>query len=152
VKCRQTIPEQWLIADGAFDRELWNKLRDLPRGSGVLVLGRPNPREWRRLRRLARQRSLTLATEGRGTAARVHNSPELTRAMLRRTEFILISPIHRTRSHPGWRPVPRMRAATLARLAHRRAIALGGMDAKRFERNAPLGFIGWAGISAWSRA
>jgi hypothetical protein len=42
-----------------------------------------------------------------------------------------------------------MRAATLARLAGRRAIALGGMDARRYANIAQLGFIGWAGILAF---
>jgi thiamine-phosphate pyrophosphorylase len=45
-----------------------------------------------------------------------------------------------------------MRAASLARLGGRKLYALGGMNAKRFDRIAPLGFVGWAGISAWSRA
>jgi membrane protein DedA with SNARE-associated domain len=42
-----------------------------------------------------------------------------------------------------------MRAATLARLADRRAIALGGMDQRRFARVQALGFAAWAGISTW---
>jgi hypothetical protein len=42
-----------------------------------------------------------------------------------------------------------MRAAAFARLAQRRLIALGGMDAQRYAKIAPLGFIGWAGISAF---
>jgi hypothetical protein len=42
-----------------------------------------------------------------------------------------------------------MRAAALARLAGRRLFALGGLDAKRYATLARLGFIGWAGISAW---
>lgn len=152
MKRRQTIPEQWLIVDRTFDRDLWNRVRMLPRGSGVLILGRADAREWRRLRRLAGLRSLTLATERAGTAARVHNSRELTAAMLRRTGLILLSPIYRTRSHPEWQPLPRMRAASLARLGGRRLLALGGMNPSRFVRIAPLGFVGWAGISAWSRA
>jgi hypothetical protein len=28
---------------------------------------------------------------------------------------------------------------------------LGGMDERRFERVRPLGFVGWAGITAWKR-
>jgi thiamine-phosphate pyrophosphorylase len=74
---------------------------------------------------------------------------ELRRAMVRRAPIILLSPIFPTRSHPDWQPMPRMRAATLARLVDRRAIALGGMDARRYAKIARLGFIGWAGISAF---
>jgi hypothetical protein len=42
-----------------------------------------------------------------------------------------------------------MRAAAMARLAGRRLIALGGMTEKRYLRIRPLGFQGWAGISAF---
>jgi len=42
-----------------------------------------------------------------------------------------------------------MRSAALAALADRRLIALGGMNQKRYSKVAPLGFIGWAGISAF---
>jgi thiamine-phosphate pyrophosphorylase len=42
-----------------------------------------------------------------------------------------------------------MRAAALVRLAGRNAIALGGMDARRFRLVRRLGFQGWAGIGAW---
>ena len=40
-------------------------------------------------------------------------------------------------------------AATLARLTGRNAVALGGMNAPRYAKIASLGFIGWAGISAF---
>jgi thiamine-phosphate pyrophosphorylase len=63
--------------------------------------------------------------------------------------MILLSPIYETRSHTDWKPLPRMQASALARLADRRLIALGGMNARRYARVAPLGFIGWAGISAF---
>jgi thiamine-phosphate pyrophosphorylase len=42
-----------------------------------------------------------------------------------------------------------MRAAALARLARRRLVALGGMDARRYAKIARLGFSGWAGIDAY---
>jgi thiamine-phosphate pyrophosphorylase len=100
---------------------------------------------------VAASRDLTIVIEARSTAARVHNINELTRARLRRTPLILVSPIFATRSHPDWKPLPRMRAAALAQLANRRAIALGGMDEKGFGRVRRLGFVGWAGISAWRK-
>jgi thiamine-phosphate pyrophosphorylase len=74
---------------------------------------------------------------------------ELRGALLARRPIILLSPLHWTRSHPDWAPIPHLRAAALARLSGRRLIALGGMDSKRYARIAPLGFIGWAGISAF---
>jgi thiamine monophosphate synthase len=99
--------------------------------------------------RFAGARGLTLVVETPRSVARVHNQAELTQALLRRTRLVLVSPIHSTVSHPDWKPLQRMRAATLARLAGRRAIALGGMNQQRFAKVAPLGFTGWAGISAF---
>lgn len=142
----QTVPHQWLIVtcDGDIERA-----RRLPRRSGVLVLGRLSPKALRRLRALARSRHLRIAFDEPRSAARVHNLRELRRARLARTPLILLSPIHPTASHPAWQPIPRMRAAALARLGKRRLIALGGMDAKRYAAVEQLGFIGWAGISAF---
>lgn len=145
---RQTIPEQWLIIEQSLSQS-WPALRNLPRGSGVLVLRALGPRDQARLRRLAKLRTLTLVRERRGSAARIHNIRELRYALLRRTPLILLSPIHQTLSHPGWKPLPTMRAATLAALADRRLIALGGMNPKRYSKVAQLGFIAWAGISAF---
>ena len=145
MKRRQTsLPTAWLIVDRPVDADLAKRIRRLPRGSGVLVLGRAHPS----LRRAAR--GMAIIEEGRRQAARAHDVVELRRALLDRTPLVLLSPIYPTASHPDWRPMPRMRAAALARLANRRLIALGGMNARRFARIAPLGFAGWAGISAWS--
>ena len=121
----------------------------LARNSGVLVIGKLGAAERRRLRHVARLRGLTVAFENRGDAARVHDVRELRRALLRRTPLILLSPIYPTRSHPEWTPLPRLRAAALARLGGRQLIALGGMDERRFRRIERLGFQGWAGISAF---
>jgi len=145
---RQTGLNRWLIVNERLGDELWPALRKLPRGSGVLVLRRLSREEARHLRHVANQRGLAVAEPPR-TAARVHNVRELTRALLRRPPLVLLSPMHKTRSHPDWLPLPRMRAAALARLARRKVIALGGMSAKRYGRIAPLGFQAWAGIDAF---
>lgn len=146
---RQPTPRQWLIVNGTPDRQAWTSLRHLPRGTGVLLLGRFEARDLRRLRHLARLRRLTVERELPRAAARVHDSRELTRALGRRTGIVLLSPLFETSSHPGWRPLRRMRAAALARLGKRALVALGGMNARRYAKVAPLGFIGWAGISAF---
>lgn len=146
---RQSSPKQWLILDREPGQEQWIGLRRLERGSGVLLLEPISAKSRRRLKRLARTRSLFLTSEADGTAARVHSQHELTHALLRRTGLILISPIYPTRSHPDWETLPRMRAATLARLAARRATALGGMNRRRYVTIAALGFSSWAGISAF---
>jgi thiamine-phosphate pyrophosphorylase len=145
---RQSLPEQWLIIDARPSDGLWAAIRRLPRGSGVLVLRKLSTEQQRRLRYLAGQRKLVIAAEGR-TAARVHNARELRLALLKRTPLILLSPIYPTRSHPDWKPLPRMRATALARLGKRKLFALGGMDARRFARVRQLGFRGWAGVSAF---
>jgi thiamine-phosphate pyrophosphorylase len=75
--------------------------------------------------------------------------PELRRALLARTSLVLLSPLRPTQSHPEWKPIPRMRAAAMARLGRRSLVALGGMDARKFARIKRLGFQGWAGISAF---
>jgi len=143
---RQSVPDKWLvIGEGPIDAA-----RRLPHGCGLFLL-QPSAMDYRRLRNLARQRKLVLVAEEPGIAARVHDRRELRQALLARTRFIFLSPLFPTTSHPGWKPIPRMRAATLARLGGRRLIALGGMNKRRFLTVAPLGFVGWAGISAWRK-
>jgi thiamine-phosphate pyrophosphorylase len=115
----------------------------------VVVLRGLSSRNLRDVRRAARMGRLSLVLDLPRAPLRVHSMRELRRALGKQSPLILISPLHPTSSHPGGKPLPRMRAATLARLAGRRAIALGGMDARRYAKIAPLGFIGWAGISAF---
>jgi hypothetical protein len=143
---RQTIPRQWLIV--VTDGDLRAATR-LPRGSGVLLLGPLSPRALRSLRIVARSRNLWVADEESGDASRVHNIDELRRALLARTQFVFLSPIRPTATHPEWPPIPRMRAAALARLSGRRLLALGGMNDRTYAAVERLGFIGWAGISAF---
>jgi thiamine-phosphate pyrophosphorylase len=149
VKRRQTLPSEWLIVDRQPTAELWRCVRRLPRGTGILLLCELAAPARRRLRSLASARDLTVAEEAGGGAARVHNMRELRGAMLRRPPLVLLSPLYPTSSHPDWRPLPRMRAAALARLAKRKVFALGGMNRERYAKVVPLGFIGWAGISAF---
>ena len=149
MKRRQTMPRQWLIVNDRPDDTTWNAVARLSLGSGVLLLCELHAIEQRRLRQIASRWDLVVAQETPRTAVRVHDVRELTRALLRRAPLILVSPLYPTSSHPDWKPLPRMRAATLARMAKRRAIALGGMNEDRYAKVAPLGFTGWAGISAF---
>lgn len=143
---RQSVPHQWLVVSDLVD---WRVARRIQRGSGVLLLKPLRAKDMRQLRHIARQRNLTVVLEGPATAARAHNSTELRTLLLRRTPMVLLSPLFPTDSHPDWKPLTRMRAAAFARLARRKLIALGGMDARRFARIRHLGFKGWAGISAF---
>ena len=151
-----SIPTRWLVADGRLGDRLWRAAERLPRGSGLLLLFRELPRGERarleaRLRALARRRGLVVADELAGDAARVHDAGEVRQAALQGIALLFLSPLYPTASHPEWRPLPRMRAAALLRLARVPVIALGGMSESRFARVAPLGFHGWAGIGAWLR-
>jgi thiamine-phosphate pyrophosphorylase len=143
---RQTVPRQWLII---VDPAQLDGVRRLALGSGLLVLVPLSPIDLRHLRHEAKRRKLSVAREGPRSAARVHNMGEFRRALSAGTPLIFLSPLYPTASHPDWKPLPRMRAAALARLGGRRLFALGGMDARKFERVKKLGFQGWAGISAF---
>ncbi len=149
---RQNLPSEWLLTDERMGDELWPALRRLPRGSGVVVRhqGVPNRSELvRRVRAIARARGLLVLDEAEGEVERVHNVAELRRALSRNVTLIFVSSLYPSQSHPGRDPLPRMRAATLARLAKRRVFALGGMDAERFRSVQRLGFVGWGAIDAW---
>lgn len=145
---RQTVPSQWLIVDQLGFHEL-SAVRRLARGSGIMVIGRLNQPQRRQIRWIARRRELQIAFEDERIARRVHDVRELRGASLQRIPLILLSPIFPTRSHPDWLPLPRMRAAALARLGKRKLVALGGMNAQRYLRIKDLGFQAWAGISAF---
>jgi thiamine-phosphate pyrophosphorylase len=151
---RQRVPRQWLVADDRIGGDLWPALRELPRGSGVLLLYRDLKKGERarllaKLRRIARARQLVVVDEAAGEAARVHNLSELRRAGSAKIPVLFVSPVFATRSHPDWVPLKRQRLASLVRLSVAPVIALGGMDARRFRKVEPLGLAGWAGIDAW---
>lgn len=155
MKRRQTsIPRQWLITDQRLGDAFPRLVARLPFGIGVLVRHhhlRPAERQrlLRQIRRTGRSRGLVVIDEADGIAARVHDPSEIRRARRAGARILLLSPMFETRSHPRWRPLPRMRAAALARLAKAPVIALGGMDERRFRSLSGLGFVGWAGVDAW---
>src|ERR1700759_27523 len=128
---RQRATRQWLMI---VSEEAVSTARGLRLGSGLIVIQPLSPKQMRQLRTTARLRGLRIVSGGRKDAARVHNMRELRAALLARTPLILLSPLHPTSSHPGWKPIPRMRAAAFARLGGRKLLALGGMDARKFER------------------
>ena len=151
---RQTIPRQWLITDERFGGHLLATVATLPRGSGVLVRHHALPpaarqRLLRDLHHIGRQRGISIVDEAKHRSARVHNAREIRQARLSGVGLLFVSPLFATRSHPDWQALRPMRAAALARLAGPRAMALGGMNARRFARVRALGFYGWAGIDAW---
>jgi len=81
-----------------------------------------------------------------------HNLREIARANRLGANLIFLSPVFATRSHPDQRSLGPMRFATLARHAQMPVIALGGMNARRFQRIAASGCHGWASIDALTQA
>ena len=166
-----------LLTDERLGDRLWPALERLPRGGIVVFrhYGLP-PAERRALlgkvRRVASARGLRLAVAGAGLGVAragpggafgthgrdprrrpglrtwpAHDAREVIAGMRAGADLILISPVFPTRSHPGSRTLGLCRAMALARLAPGKAVALGGMNARRFKRLR--GFVGWAAIDAW---
>jgi thiamine-phosphate pyrophosphorylase len=64
-------------------------------------------------------------------------------------DFVFLSPVFPTRSHPGAAALGPIRFGLLARGTHVPVIALGGMDPRRAQRLEKFNVYGWAGIDAW---
>jgi thiamine-phosphate pyrophosphorylase len=175
MRSRQPLPRLWLMTDERMGDALWDALARLPRGSGVIFRHyetRDRRALFERIRTIARRRGLMLLLAGslREAAAwkadGAHGrSPHLrtTRPLLRtapahdarelarvRAHAVFLSPVFATRSHPGASALGPMRFARLVRMSEAPAIALGGMDARRFRHLARLGAYGWAGIDAFT--
>ena len=175
---RHPLPRLWLMTDERMGEGLWLALERLPRGSGVIFRHYETAERralFERVRAAARRRGLLLLLAGsprqavgwradgahgrspHRRAARplirtapAHDARALMRAHVR-AHAVLLSPVFATRSHPGARPLGALRFGLLARWARGPLIALGGMDAGRFRRLAPLGAYGWAAIDSLVR-
>ena len=172
---RHPFPTVWLMTDERQGEGLWPALQGLPRGSGVILRHytlAPAARRalFDRVRRVARARGLVLLLAGPPAQARgwhadgfhgrrpgaaypelchsapAHDARELLEAQRSGADLVLLSPVHATRSHPGQKPLGRVRFGLLARRARLPVIALGGMTAPRARALQALGSGGWAGI------
>lgn len=83
-------------------------------------------------------------------SAPVHDYGELRAAERSGADFLFLSPVFLTQSHPGRRPLGIARFAWLARRTSLPVIALGGMNPMRGRRLASVGAYGWAGIDAFA--
>lgn len=173
---RQPLPRLWLMTDERQGEKLWEALERLPRWSGMVFRHYGLAGEARRslfgdVRRVARRRDLLLllagtdaqalewgadgghgrgprSSPGRLRSAPAHDLAEIRAAERAGADFVFLSPVYATRSHPGANPLgPRM-FARLALATRLPVIALGGMD-ERKARNL-RGAYGWAGIDAWT--
>jgi thiamine-phosphate pyrophosphorylase len=157
------------MTDERLGEGLWAALRRLPPGSGVVFRHYATPaRErrilFRRVVRVARARGLVVVRAGaravfgeegvhggvRGSGLRTapaHDRREAVAAVRRGAEVLFVSPVFGTRSHPGGKTLGARAARRVSQGLPVVAIALGGMDARRFRKLT--GFDGWAAIDAW---
>ena len=175
---RQPLPRLWLMTDERQGEALWAALERLPRWSGVVFRHYGLADDARRalfrdVRRVARRRDLLLLLAGtdaealawgahgshglgpRSSPGRVRSAPAHDLAEIRAAEragadFVFLSPVFPTRSHPGAEPLGPHRFAALACATSLPVIALGGMDENRVR--GLRGAYGWAGIDAWTAA
>ena len=165
------VPTRWLMTDERLGPALWDALARLPRGSGVVFRHYRTPiaerrRLFARVLRVARARGLVLVRAGpvpmpgeMGVHARrgcgfvtwpAHDRREAMAGVRAGARVLFVSPVFATRSHPGAPALPRWRAAAITRGLPVAAIALGGMDERRFRAVRRIGFAGYAGIDCWS--
>ena len=172
-------PREWLMTDVRMGERLWEAIDRLPiKHAGIVfrhygMAPEARAKLARRIADICRHRGLTLALAGDVELARtlradlVHNPPkaptdmpfsravhsleEAGAAKAEGASLVFISPVYPTASHPGRTPLHKARALRIARAAGVPAIALGGMNARKFARLERDGFYGWAGIDAWIR-
>jgi thiamine-phosphate pyrophosphorylase len=165
---RHPPPRLWLMTDERQGEGLWRAIGALPSGAGIVFrhyrLPAPERRGlFSRVRSEARRRGLVLVVAGHpvGAAdgvhgrfgrglrtASVHSLAEIRAAERAGAHLLFFSPVFATRSHPGREPLGPQRFDSLAARTKLPTVALGGMDAERFERLRHA--YGWAGIDAWS--
>lgn len=164
---RPALPRVWLLSDARNDDVLDHVLRRLPKGSGFVFRHYHLPPAQRRarfkaLRRLCISRGIRVVLAGSARQAKAwgaegaygagqhlgtaHSLREL-RRLGPRTEAVLLSPVHATRSHPGAPCLGPVRFLLLAKASPVPVIALGGMNRKRARR---LPAYGWAAIDGLS--
>jgi len=170
---RQPLPRLWMVTDERQSEALAAATRRLPRGAGIVFRHyslAPGPRRalFDEVKRLARAQGLLLllagpsaearewgadGSHGRGGGEGLRTAPAHDLAEIRAAEaagaaLLFLSPVFPTRSHPTARPLGVDGFARLAEATPLPVVALGGMNAERFERLS--GAYGWAGIDAWT--
>ena len=169
------LPRLWLLTDERQGEGLWDAIRRLPRGSGVIVrhysLALEEREElFRRIRRS--RRGLVLAWSGSAADALrlragavygaercacrlprlypVHDRPEIVTAERSGAALLLLSPVYPTRTHPGTKALGPLRFAALTRMTRVPVLALGGMTPRCAKRMLRMGAAGWAAIDGLS--
>lgn len=175
---RQTgWPRCWLMTDERMGDRLWEAIDRLPVGDGAVVVrhyglsATERDALAERIAAVCDRRGLMLSIARDAELARrldaallhhpesnpgvlpfsrpVHNLAEAHHARDEGADLVFVSPVHETRSHPDAKPLSRDAARRIVRSVGCPAIALGGMDARKFLRAEKDGFHGWAAIDAW---
>ena len=171
-------PHCWLMTDERMGDRLWEAIERLPIGDGGVVVRHYGlPADDRAqlvgdITAVCRKRGLTLAVAGDMALAKrfgaelvhrpggpthlpfslpVHSLAEAASARRDSASLVFVSPVHETRSHPDAIPLGRKLAKQIIKACGCPAIALGGMDARKFAAAEKDGFYGWAAIDAWIR-
>lgn len=174
-------PRLWLMTDERQGDALWDALATLPAGSGVIfrhyaLAAGKRKRLFLRVRQMARRKRLILILAGGPKQARawradgyhgrhrgfaypelLHTAPahhirEILVAARAGAGLVLLSPVYATRSHPGGRPLGRVRFGLISQRSPRPVVALGGMNRERARHLDALGSYGWAGIDGLTPA
>ena len=171
---RHPVPKCWLMTDSRMGDRLWEALERLPRGSGVVVRHYDLPLGERRalfarIAAIGRRRDLVVLRAGSDRLARreagvhgrsqrhsrglkswpAHSAQEVVAGIRAGAQVIFVSPVFATRSHPGGRPLGRVRALAMLAGTPVPVIAMGGMTKRRARWAQAGGFYGWAAIDAW---
>ena len=178
VSRQRSWPRQWLMTDERLGDRLWSILERSPKDIGVILRHYSLPAAERaaiarRVAEICSLRQMTLSIAANEDLAlalgaelihnpttrpktlpfslSVHSKEEAIAARDAGASLVFISPVHETRSHPGQKALGITAAIELAKAAHVPAIALGGMNTRKFELLERKGFYGWAGIDAWAQ-
>jgi thiamine-phosphate pyrophosphorylase len=171
---RQALPRIWLMTDERLGDGLFDAIRRLPQGAGIVfrhygLADAARHTLFDQVAADARSRGIMLllagpaelaeswganGSHGRGPGSGLRSAPVHDLAEIRAAErdgaaLLFLSPVHATRSHPDAAPLGLDGFAALAGETTLPVIALGGMNAERARETARLGGYGWAGIDAW---
>jgi thiamine-phosphate pyrophosphorylase len=174
MEARQPLPRLWMMTDERQGVALPEIVARLPAGSGIVFrhYSLPPDARWalfRHVKMLARRGRHTLllagsaeqakawladGSHGRGPgdglrSAPAHDFGEIRAAERTGASLVFLSPVYRTRSHPGAPPLGPARFGSLCRRTRLPVIALGGVDASRAPALVARGAYGWGGIDAW---
>jgi thiamine-phosphate pyrophosphorylase len=173
------LPRLWLLTDERQGKALWQALSELPRGSGVILRHYSLDRAKRlsfllTASRIARRRGLVVLTggeqllhpwqvsgrygssrhrvKGKLLAWPAHNLKEIRAGERSHADFLLLSPLFPTRSHPSVKALGCLGFAKLVRATALPVIALGGVRREDQRRLLNLGAYGWAAIDGLTPA